>query len=91
MERTDLVPHRGVGVLELLTASLFLACVLGACYSSRASCTPLFSAPERSSVQEVSLIDSLIESLFSVAPLGFWLLQPLHAPTLLFLPFPSVC
>lgn len=47
MERTDLVPHRGMGVLELLTASLFLACVLGACYTSRASCTPMYSAPER--------------------------------------------
>lgn len=47
VERTDLVPHRGMGVLELLTASLFLACVLGACYTSRASCTPMYSAPER--------------------------------------------
>lgn len=46
MERTESVPHRGMGVLELLTACLFPACVLGACCTSQASRTPLYSARE---------------------------------------------
>lgn len=59
-KRTESVPHRGMDGPELLTACVFLACVLGVCFTCWASCTR-FCPYSSSSINSMDVWKSEVE------------------------------